>query len=172
VVEGGRAVKVRLDRTPLPRCFQGHPEGKGIVAECDIGMRNRRLYAKFLLFKNKASLRRFWARALAKDQLGKDCLGAVNGLAEEILVYEKGKQVDRYLRVDPRYFCVIGMVQGHTSMEIICHGAAHAGFAYAKRRRGDHWVDATELDEEKVCYPTGMIAAGINRFLHDNGLYR
>jgi hypothetical protein len=162
-------VRIRRSGTPLPRDFINHPAGEGILAECDVGVRGRRgLHAKLLVFKNRTALRQFWVEALGKHHdLGRGCFGAVNGLSREI-VDARGRSI---MQVDPRYFCLIGLVHGFLSMEIICHEAGHAGFAYAKRRRGNHWVDALTLDEENVCYPAGRIAAAINRFVHRKGLY-
>lgn len=73
--------------------------------------------------------------------------------------------------VDPRYFCVIGLVRGHLSMEIISHEAVHAGCAYAKRGARAPWHDALGFDEEHIAYPAGRIAAAINRALWAAKLY-
>jgi hypothetical protein len=166
-------MKVRHSKTPIPHCFRQHPAGADILVEADIGVTGRRaMQAKLLVFKTPAALRRFWRDGLGKADLGKGCLGAVTALACEVLIFEPGNRETTFLEVDPRYYCVIGLTVDNLNMEVVVHEAMHAGFAYAKRHARNFWVEDGPLDEESVCYPSGKIAAAINRFLHDKGLYR
>jgi len=160
-------------RTPLPRCFTTHPKAAGIVSETDILLtRSSRLAAKLLVFTTPRAMAGFWSAALGKEPLGRGCIGAVTSLQREASkVDASGRIFDTRMQVDPRYFCVIGLTVKHLTMEIICHEATHAGFAYAKRVKRNPWIAAGELDEEGVCYPAGRIAAAINRHCHDKGLF-
>lgn len=127
---------------------------------------------KLLVFKNNRDLRNFWKKALGKGDLGTGCRGAVNGLASEVIQFREDGSESRFMEVDPRFFCVMGLVVTHLGMEIITHEAVHAGFNYAKRvKRRDLWHGAKDLDEEEVCYPSGRIASGVNKLLRESGLY-
>lgn len=102
-------------------------------------------------------------------------MGAVNHLSCERIVFpgkNSKKQERHWIEADPRYFCVIGLVKGFLSMEIICHEAVHAGLAYAKRHRRAPWDEhIRHFEEEALCYPSGKIAAAINRAIFKAGLY-
>lgn len=162
-------MKVRHNTTALPRAFTGHPAAKDLLGECDIRLCGAgRLRAKLLVFRTPAALARFWRDGLGRPDLGRGCRGAVNSLGHERANPRTGERV---MVVDPRYFCVIGLVKQHLSMEIVSHESVHAGFAYAKRVQRNLWAAPGELDEENVCYPAGRIAAAINSYLHDEGLY-
>lgn len=147
-----------------------HPAGREIVAEADIHVTPRgALRAKLVVFKTRAALRRFWQSAFHHG-LGRGCRGVVNSLRQERRNPRTG---DAYREVDPRYFCVIGLCMTDLTMDVICHEANHAGFYYFDRHHQTFWRDQGAHDsfDEEVCYPTGRIAASINRFLHDKGLY-
>lgn len=127
---------------------------------------------KLLVFKNTRDLRYFWAHGLGLTDLGRFCRGAVNSMACEVVkFYKDGSESSPVLEVDRRYFAVMGLVQTHLTMEIVCHEAVHAGFAYERRQKRKFWPGQEELDEEGVCYPVGRIATGVNRLLYENGLY-
>lgn len=166
-------MRIKLNK-PIPHCFRAHPEGGHfIVYECDITISPRgRLTAKFLIFRHRHDLQQFWKRVLGRGDLGKQAVGAVNSLSTTNILVKRGHPDQHWLSADPNYFCVIGMVMGYINMESICHEAAHAGFAYAKRVHRNIFCAAGDLDEEGVCYPTGRIAKAINRFCHDKGLYQ
>lgn len=164
-------MRIALSRKPLRRDWSRHPAAKGLLLESDIGVGHGRLKAKLMVFHSRLALRKFWA-AISKFKLGAQCLGAVHQLSCKVMSVNKSGQEKKWIECDPRYFCVIGLVRGHLSMEIICHEAIHAGFAYAKRRQKSPWDHhALDFDEEAVCYPAGAIAAAINRAIHDAGLY-
>lgn len=152
----------------LPRCWR-RIAPHDILTEYDLHVTSGPLRAKLLIFKNRSGLRNFWKK-IGKGDLGSKCTGAVNALAYEVHHFSKSGE-SAYIKADPRYFCVIGLVKGHLNMEVISHESMHAGFAYAKRRTGKFWVSATEMDEEKVCYPAGRIARQINMVLYKEGLY-
>jgi hypothetical protein len=158
--------RIRHTAKPLPRDWSDFP---GVVAENDIKLTPKsRLAAKLLVFKNRKALNAFWANCLGRP-MGFGALGAVNALATEHV----GPEGVAFIECDPRYFCVIGLVIGHLSMEIITHESVHAGFAFANRHKRDFWVPQTdEFCEEDVCYPAGRIAKRINAFLYDKGLYQ
>lgn len=159
------------NKKAIPRTWSRIPTAGGIVAEADIFPNRRgRLAAKLLIFDKPASLRRFW-KEINPSPLGRSCLGVVNVLAHVVHPFPDGKPAPKFLRGDPRYFCVIGLCAGHLTMEVIAHEAVHAGFAYEKRAKRNIFAGVDECDEERVAYPAGRIAAAINRFIHQRKLY-
>jgi hypothetical protein len=179
-------VRVRHSKTPLPTTWINHPAlGDSIIAEADMKITPRgRLWAKLLVFKDSDGLEHFWDKGLGRSLAGDAdisgkrkgrTVGCVSALATEIWSTETDTATTKkFIEVDPRYFCVIGLVETHLKMEVICHEATHAGFAFFNRHKRDYWVKRANNDfnEEDVCYPTGLIAASINRFLYDKGLYK
>lgn len=162
-------MRLRHDPSPLPRQWSGHPSARGLLAEADIRVcGSGRLAAKLLVFSTPAALNRFWVSGLRRPGLGKHTVGAVNSLMTEMIPVRGPSHV----RADPRYFCIVGLTRNNLSMEVICHEAVHAGMAYARRVKRSPWSEALDFDEEAVAYPAGRIAAAINRFLHDSGLYQ
>ena len=166
-------MNVRCLDEGLPRIISSHPRARGIKAAADIWVTSKaRLRLKVVVFEKKADLHHFWKAVLGRNHLGDSCLGAVNGLAYEVIDFRRGKPDLRTMMVDPRYFAIMGLVYGHLNMEIITHESVHAGFAYARRHHKNMWAERGDLDEENVCYPAGRIAKRINAFLHDEGLYQ
>lgn len=158
---------------PLPRRFDGHRHAKGLVHEADIKLTRRaKLAAKLLVFKDAASLHKFWWKSLGHE-LGDDCLGAVNSLSATVMTFKRGVETIRYEN-DPRYFCVIGLVKGRCGMEVMAHESVHAAYAYVKRLEPPvAWArHAKHFDEEEIAYPAGRIAAEINRELWDAGVHK
>lgn len=168
-------MRVQTNKKPLPRTWATHPAAQGVLLEKDIGTGFGRLRAKLLVFKNRSALKNFW-RSGVGSKLHGQVQGAVNGLYEEVIqVQPRGskKPDTSCLRVDPRYFCVIGLTRGFLSMEIISHEAVHAAFAFTKRKTRSPWdCHARDFDEEAIAYPAGRIAAAINRTLHAAKLYK
>jgi hypothetical protein len=164
-------MRFAANKRPLPRTWSHLPGAGGLVAEADIYPHPRgRLAAKLLVFDRQPALRAFWRKTLGKlhvEGLGRHCLGAVNAMCHE-RIPPRGPST---LCGDPRYFCVIGLIVGHLSMEIITHESVHAGFAYAKRVGRNVWGKVGDFDEEQIAYPAGTIAGSINRVLHAKGLY-
>lgn len=164
-------MRVRHSTRPLPRNWKHFSKRYGIVGELDIKVRHTsRLWMKALMFKSVTGMREFWRKALQNGELGRYCRGVVNGLAVEHVRFHKGGGETRTMEVDPRYFCIMGLIAGHTTMEIVCHEAVHAAFNYAKRvNKRDLWHGAKDLDEENVCYPAGRIAATLGEWIRRRG---
>jgi hypothetical protein len=167
-------MKVKHTR-PLRRDWSSHPAAKlsPPIYEADLKVKPRgRLKAKLLVFASPQDMRRYW-RGVCKargeaHQLGGDTVGFVKELGTETIVV--GKRASHTWRCDPRYFCVICLAQPHIGMETITHEAVHAGIAYAVRGRRSLWP-AGGNEDEGVAYPTGVIAAAINKHLYKAGLY-
>lgn len=173
-------MKIRTCKV-IPRVCSAKLRGVGLVAERDFTItKGSRLFAKVLVFKDMASLIAGWYKLFynlfsgESGNLGKVCYGAVNDISEERRPFSRRGE-EREYRVDPNYFCVMGLVQGHLTAEVVAHECMHAGFAYA-RRKGRRNVFLTksvayEECEEKVCYPAGRLTLKIASWLFDAGLY-
>lgn len=166
-------MKLIVAKRGIPRCFSRHPAARGVVAERDLTITRRgRLAAKLLVFRRQLDLAHFWNKGL-HSSIGPRCRGVVHALCHEVITIKPGKPERRHIAADPRYYCVIGLLQGHLTMEVICHESVHVGFAHAKRIRRTPWDElAKEFDEEAIAYPTGAIASAINRALWDAGLFK
>lgn len=158
-------MRLRLNKTALPRWWIDYPLGQGIVYERDIAVGTSRLRAKLLIFSSQSALRKFWKEALSRPDIGPSCPAAVNTLLTSVETWDGKKLEKAELLADPRYFCVIGITRSHLrSCEVGAHEAVHAGFAYAKRVRRTPWdTDARKMDEEWIAYPAGKIMTGIAR---------
>lgn len=101
---------------------------------------------------------------LGKGNLGRYCFGAVNGLYAQVqTIAATGKTSSYRLEADRRYFCIIGMIEGHFNAEIVTHEAIHASYCYCKRAVRSPWdIHAKDFDEEAIAYPAGAIANAIN----------
>lgn len=164
----------RHSKNPLPRIWSDHPAAKGIVGEAEIRVSGgSRLRAKLIVFESNKAMARFFKDALDKSGVvTPDTMGICCPLTAEVFKIEKdGTESGHFWEVDPRYFCLIGLLKDHLRMEIITHEAVHAGFAYAARQNCKQWVKGDVLDEEEVCYPAGRIASFINQFLSRRGFY-
>jgi hypothetical protein len=164
---------VRHSKKPLPLKWSALPGAERALFIGHVTVSGgSRLRMKLLVFRSNRDLRSFWKKALGKGDLGPQCRGAVNGLACEVIKFKRDGSEERFMEVDPRFFCVMGLVVSHLGMEIVTHESIHAGFNYAKRvNRRDLWHNALELDEEEVCYPAGRIASGVNKLLREAGMY-
>lgn len=162
-------MRIRCHKKGLPKSVRSHPKARGIVSAADVFVtRSARLRLKVVVFEKAADLRHFWREVLGSSDLGKRCIGAVSSLG-----YERVDRAGRStLMVDPRYFAIMGLVKGHLTMEVITHESVHAAFSYARRQMRDLWVSSSDIEEERVCYPAGIIAKRINVYLHEEGLYR
>jgi len=154
---------------PLPRKWRGLPGGERALHIADIAVSYRsRLRLKLLVFKTPRDLKYFWKAGLGRGDLGRHCVGAVNGLAIERIFFPKKGHPPKpsIIEVDPRYFAVMGLCTGHLSMEVICHEAGHAAFSYVNRVHNKSlWHGARDNDEEEVCYPLGRIASAVTQSL-------
>lgn len=168
-------MKIQYTERPLPRRFAWHPNMRGLAHEADLRITpNASLRAKLLVFRHQRFLRRFWKMALGHD-LGAGALGAVSSLSHERNHFRDiaGGQlaIGQVIVCDPRYFCLIGLVRGHLTTEVICHESVHAGYAYTKRVERTPWDrHAKAFDEEAIAYPAGVIARRIVESLLDAGL--
>jgi hypothetical protein len=139
----------------------------GAVHQSNIAINGGRLRAKLLVFSTQEQMRRFWWRNTGRRLAG-NFHGAVNDLArrtEEVLT---GRQ---WLNVDARYFCVVGLLRRHLTMQVISHECVHAAFAFARRRARTPWdALAVQNDEEAIAYPVGRIAREIVIHLDRAGL--
>jgi hypothetical protein len=156
---------------PLPRVWATHKSMRGLLLERDVPVNSGKLRAKLLVFDNTVNLRHFWRHGVSMGELGRFCKGAVNGLFHEVLTFSGPKET-AHIEADPRYFCVIGLVKGHLSAEIVAHECIHAAFNFVKRKARCPWdVLAKDMNEEAVCYPAGRLVGRINDILHAEGLY-
>jgi hypothetical protein len=164
---------IRLNTPTLPRDWSTMAGSENLLFQTDIAVSPAStLRAKTLLFENLDGMNRFWRLALERPPLSKDTMAVCNPLTVEVHFSKvKGKpQRQPELRVDPRYFCVIGLVNEHLSREFIVHESVHAAFAYSRRVRGKHrWFDDDKDGEERICYPAGRIASDIIGALREKG---
>jgi hypothetical protein len=161
------------NKRQMRRDFARHPHAKGLIAEADIKPSPRgKLAAKLLVFESQPALRAFWKKLTGFD-ISRRCPGVVNALCHERSKIDRdGNETHRTLHGDSRYFCMIGLCLGDLYPEILTHEAVHAGFCYEKRVRRNVFGKAVgDFDEERIAYPAGAIAAGINDFLHRHKLY-
>ena len=161
---------VRHSKEPLPKEWSGLKGADKALLITDIRLSKRsRLRMKLLVFRTKTQLQDFWKYNISFEKLGKDCVGAVNGLAYENLNIDTNKSI---MVVDPNYFCVMGLVVSKIGMEIITHESVHAGINYVKRvKHRNLWKEVGQLDEEELCYPIGRIASHVNELLYESGMY-
>ena len=156
-------MKIQLSKERFPRSFSRHPYCVGCIHEADISLGSSRLKLKLMVFQMTANLKRFWKDAMGKGSLGKGCIGAVNSLACENIDVCSGKSK---MECDSRYFAIMGLCVDHLGMEVITHESVHAGISYTKRTGSRNlWHDPLDMDEEKIAYPVGKIAANIVRSL-------
>lgn len=149
----------------------GHPSVGNLLFEADIRPSPRsRLRAKLLVFRNRRSLLHFW-KSINETPLGKTCCGAVNALSIHVIDFREGSEKHR-MEVDPKYFCVIGLVAKFCTSEIVAHESVHAGFAYAKRVKLRSHDNNPDMDEEIVCYPTGRIFRAITNIMYREGVWK
>ena len=144
------------------------PSSAGLLLQGDVRVTAGNLRAKVLLFKNQASMKEYWNKK-TMHRLG-NALAAVNQLTYEATSYRKGGDVgDQYIGVDARYFCMMGFLVKHLTLEILMHESVHASYAFVNRSTKQWWCQAKEIDEELVAYPAGIIAKGVAQLFRRNG---
>lgn len=159
--------KVRRTKRGLPRCWRRHPKGGDVVYEADLRITPRsRLRAKLLVFPCPESIELFWWHALGRELSSKrrkhTVHGVVTGLRAEVITIAGQREVGRRIEVDPRYFCIIGLHAGDLTPATIAHESVHTALAYHARVQGRlDWPGATEMPEEAIAYPTGIITGQI-----------
>jgi hypothetical protein len=167
---------LKTHKRGLPTTWHTMPGGKAVAYEWDCRLHpNARLALKLLVFEDVPGMVKFWNRTVG-HQIDHQTRGCVNRLIETVEdVPAKGKKPKHppYLRADPRYFAVMGLVVGHCSAEIVGHECVHAAFAHFDRVRrntfGRHARD--ETGEEPVCYAAGRLFVSVTKCLTSKGLF-
>ena len=158
-------IRAEYTKTPIPVSFtsSNFRIRKRVWKEKDFYPLPRgRLSAKVLVFHEPKDLHWFWKDILGRFDLGKGCLAAVHALSIHGERYHK--PTDSFIpffRVDPRYFCLVGLLKNHLTLEILAHESVHVGYAYSKRIRRNMFTRKGDLDEEEVAYPAGRFTAAI-----------
>lgn len=116
--------------------------------------------AKVVIFKNRRDMHRFYNVILPEyrnavefkcNKLDKRALGCVNSL---VIHYTKGSLIKH--EVDKRYFCIVLLIEGYLTAEVLVHEGVHVGFAWDWRMKGDGPYSDPNNDEENTCYITGI----------------
>lgn len=168
--------KIIFRKKGLPKKFKGVD---GLSAQGDIEILEGHPKAKTLIFKNKTAMRRFYDKVLPEyrgvqgfqtDKLGPSCLGFVNKITLiRVKIRPDGNDLVRH-EVDRKYFCIICLVEGHLTAEILCHEAVHVGFAWDFRTQGGGVFANPGMDEENVCHPAGRFLEQVIHFIKNEGL--
>ena len=148
--------KTQLPKKKWPKYIKGADRALSIW---DISITRYGLKAKTLIFKNNRDLCYFWKHGLGKDDLERKCTGAVNSLA--IYHHDPVTMEQTAIEVDKNFFCVIGLIKGHMTNEVLTHEAGHAAIHYYRRVNGNKniWEKKFDFNEEGFCYPLGIIAS-------------
>ena len=137
----------------MPRQMKPMP---GLLGQKDIQIGSGRLFAKVLIFNNNRNLCKFWKKYTGYA-LGRYTRGAVNALSTHTIEIGKdGSETNSTLWVDPRYFCLVGLINTHLTLPIIAHEAVHVGFCFARRKARSPWdAQIKHFEEEAIAYPAG-----------------
>lgn len=171
---------IRYRRRGLPKRLMRIRGGvPGLVAACNVEFAEGYPAAKVAFFKNRKAMRSFYRNILPKyrgmdgiksDPLGTRCAGCVNKLA---VIWEKtwpDESSSESVEIDARYFCIVLLVEGDLTAEIIAHEAVHVGFAWNWRTRGESPLADADNAEENVCYPAGIFVDQVLSFIKREGL--
>lgn len=174
--------KFKLRKKGLPKRLHRIPNGvPGLVSTCDIRvgtLKRNGQTAKVAFFKDKASMKHFYDNILpyyrginehtkACRKLSRRAAGLVNKLA---IVYTSSDGKRSYDEVDRNYFCLVCLVEGFLTAEILCHEAVHVGFAWDHRFQEDSEFRDRNNQEENVCYPAGVFLDQTLRHIKSAGL--
>jgi len=172
-------VRITYRKKGLPKRLMRIPGGvPGLAAACNIHVDGRDEYpaAKVAIFRSRAAMRHFNWHILPRYRnwenrrnlgLGKRCAGFVNKLG--IQHYnDAGELVS--IEVDRNYFCIVCLVEGNLTAEILSHEAVHVGFAWDYRMRGKGPFEDAHSAEENVCYPAGIFLNQVLSFIKREGL--
>ena len=155
--------KFTYNKSRIPKRIKA----EGVVAQKDLTIgAEGDPKAKLLVFKNRTLMRKFYKSVLPALRgggeeyqnagLGARCLGFVNQMRVDCYrVPEEGDLEWTRSEVDRRYFCLVGLVEGHLTAEVITHEAVHVGFAWDIRTRGSGPFEDPHNPEENVCYLAG-----------------
>lgn len=148
---------------------------RGIVGAWDIHLHFTNLAAKTIVFETPEHLQMFHGELVARgisftEELGEGCRGCVMKLATEVLNADTGEF--KCYEVDPRYFCVVLLIEGHMNIEVIGHEAMHVGFAYdlRKGKNNRYFEKDKDISEEAVCYPGGVWLRQVARLMNEEGI--
>ncbi len=158
----------RLSDDPLPRHWK--PLDPRILNAADIQISRGKLRLKVLVFAKPAHMQAFWKRYLGRP-VGKTCIGVVSRLYYQQEAFMQPGRVVRSVRVDPRYYAVMGLCVEKLTTEIIVHESLHAAMAFVARthRHGRLWSEDGDIGEEEIAYPLGRIVSELNNWLHGEG---
>lgn len=166
-------------KKPLPLDWSRMTGIESAVHHSDIFVREHdKLRMKLIVFKTVSGMREFWARGLKIGDLGSKCRGAVHSLTLDVIDFSKSGKETEHTRVDPVFFCVMGLALKWATQEVITHESVHAAFDYDFRHPKVRWPGSDEGDPayERICYPAGIIAWKVadvvNRLLDENGYER
>lgn len=161
-------MRVRAKEVQLPSSFAGLPYACNALYEGTLHLTPRsRVGLKVLVFPDADELWKFWNYVLhiTQGREEKAGIGAVFDTTVESIDFSTGEEGDHCLKVDNRYFAVMGLVSGKVDLEVVAHEAGHAAYAYARRMgKRSLWYDPTNCEEE-VCYPLGVITQRVNQLL-------
>lgn len=172
------SVRMTFRKKGLPKRLMRIPGGvPGLVAACNIHVGGPDdPAAKVAVFRNREAMRSFNWNILPRYRnagnrrnfgLSKRCAGFVNKLG--IQHYNTAGELDS-IEVDRNYFCIVCLVEGNLTAEILSHEAVHVGFAWDYRTRGKGPFEDPHGPEENVCYPAGIFVDQVLAFIKAEGL--
>lgn len=164
-------------RKGLPKRMKRLPGGvPGMRAACSINFGDGPA-AKVVFFKDRRSMSDFYrtilpryrgAEGLKIKPLGRRCMGFVNDLCVGYTDNDTGKLAA--IETDRRYFCIVCLVEGDLTAEVLAHEAVHVGFAWDRRTKGISAFTDRHNPEENVCYPSGIFLDQVLTFIKREGL--
>jgi hypothetical protein len=174
-------IKHRKKKHRLPRSIirdRRFREFKGdILGAWDIPLHFSSLACKTIIFRTVAGMLRFHKKLIKLGILGDECFskqtrGFVSKLVTEVHGYPKKGAEYQYFEVDPRYFALCCLVEGHLDQDIVPHESLHVGFAYDFRKaaRNRYFDPNEDISEERVCYPAGVFNRILMRVISREGI--
>ena len=163
---------IRYRRKGLPKRLRQIPGGvPGLVSACNVHIHGETPAAKVAFFKDRKSMRHFYAKILPRymsdaemnpKTLERNASGCVGKL------WTKDNRDRDFF--DRNYFCIVLLVEGCLTAEILCHEACHVGFAWEAWTQGKSPFPHPENREENVCYPAGIFLDQVLRFIKEKKL--
>lgn len=166
------AVTHRFRRKGLPKRLRRIPGGvPGLVSACNVHVHGEVPAAKVAVFKDRKSMRGFYEKILPRymsdsEMIPKKLERQARGLVCKL--WTKDNQDRDFF--DRNYFCIVLLVEGHLTAEILCHEAVHVGFAWDAWTQHKSPFPNSENPEENVCYPAGIFLDQVLRFIKDEKL--
>lgn len=165
-------------RKGLPKRLMRLPGGvPGLVSACNIHLVDGYPVAKVAFFRNRTAMRRFYKDQLPRyrgtegmivDNLSRRCMGFVNKLNVGHIDTDTGDLA--FAEVDRNYFCIVCLVEGDLTAEVLNHESVHVGFAWDYRTRGDSPLADRHNPEENVCYASGIFLNQVLTHIKEVGL--